>query len=81
MSDLNAISIEKQNLLLTCYKNEKDHESLGKSGKHDKDKDNKDNKYEKMRKYLKCDRFLDTDSLQTIQVPRFNEWIKKYKFV
>ena len=59
MSDMNTMAIEKQNLLLTCYK---------------------DGKHEKIKKYLKCDRFLDKDRLQEIQIPRFEEWIKKYKF-
>ena len=60
MTDLNTTAIEKQNLLLTCYK---------------------EGENPKIKKYLKCDRFLDADNLQNIQVPRFNEWIKKYKFV
>ena len=60
MSNLNTMSIEKQNLLLTCYK---------------------DSKNEKLKKYLKCDNFLDKDNLQTILVPRYNAWIKKYQFV
>jgi uncharacterized FlaG/YvyC family protein len=59
MSNLNTISIEKQNMLLTCYK---------------------DSKNELLQKYLKCDNFLDADNLQTILVPRYNAWIKKYQF-
>jgi hypothetical protein len=59
MSNLNTMAIEKQNLLLTCYK---------------------DSKNPKVNKFLKCDRFLDEDNLQTILVPRYNAWIKKYQF-
>jgi len=78
MSNLNTMSIEKQNLLLTCYKDGKD----GKDGKNGKDgKDGKDSKDSKVKKYLKCDNFLDKDNLQTILVPRYNAWIKKYQFV
>jgi hypothetical protein len=68
MSNLNTMSIEKQNLLLTCYKDSKDSKD-------------KDSKHEKLKKYLKCDDFLDKDNLQTILVPRYNAWIKKYQFV
>lgn len=71
MSNLNTMSIEKQNLLLTCYK-----DSKNKDGK-----DSKDSKNDKLNKYLKCDNFLDKDNLQTILVPRYNAWIKKYQFV
>jgi hypothetical protein len=60
ISNLNTMSIEKQNLLLTCYK---------------------DSKNPKVSKYLKCNRFLDEDNLQTILVPRYTAWIKKYQFV
>jgi hypothetical protein len=60
MSGLNSMTIEKQNLLLTCYK---------------------DGQNPKIKKYLKCDNFMEKDRLQEIQVPRFNEWIKKYKFI
>jgi len=59
MSNLNTMAIEKQNLLLTCYK---------------------DSKNSKVNKFLKCDSFLDEDNLQTILVPRYNAWIKKYQF-
>ena len=60
MSNLNTIAIEKQNMLLTCYK---------------------DDKNPKLQKYLKCDTFMNPDNLQNIQVPRYNEWIRKYKFI
>ena len=59
MSNLNTMAIEKQNLLLTCYK---------------------DSQNKQIKKYLKCDRFLNEDNLQTILVPRYNAWIKKYQF-
>lgn len=59
ISELNVMSIEKQNLLLTCYK---------------------DGQNPKLKKYLKCDNFLDKDNLVLIQKPRFEEWIKRYAF-
>jgi len=59
MSALNTMAIEKQNLLLTCYK---------------------EGGNPKLKKYLKCDNFLSLDNLQNIQMPRFNEWIKRYGF-
>lgn len=59
ITNLNVMSIEKQNLLLTCYK---------------------DSQNPKLKKYLKCDSFLDKDKLVMIQKPRFEEWIKKYEF-
>ena len=68
MSNLNSMAIEKQNLLLTCYKNNSDSKNM--NGKN-----------AKIKKYLKCDKFMDKDRLQEIQVPRFNEWIKKYGFI
>ena len=45
MSNINILAIEKQNLLLTCYKN------LG--------EDELENKYEETNKILKCNNFLD----------------------
>jgi hypothetical protein len=60
ITNLNVMSIEKQNLLLTCYK---------------------DGQNPKLKKYLKCDNFLDKDKLVMIQKPRFEEWIKRYEFI
>ena len=60
ITNLNVMSIEKQNLLLTCYK---------------------DGQNPKLKKYLKCDNFLDKDKLVNIQRPRFEEWIKRYGFI
>ena len=60
ITNLNVMSIEKQNLLLTCYK---------------------DGQNPKLKKYLKCDNFLDKDKLVNIQRPRFEEWIKRYRFI
>ena len=59
ITNLNVMSIDKQNLLLTCYK---------------------DGQNPKLKKYLKCDNFLDKDNLALIQKPRFDEWIKRYAF-
>ena len=69
MSQLNNNSIEKTNLLLTCYDNMPNKKSISKT------KDS--NLYE----LLKCNNFLDDKNIETILVPRYNEWIKKYNFV
>ena len=37
-------------------------------------------KDEKIFKLLKCNKFLDENNIETILVPRYNEWIKKYNF-
>ena len=67
MSELNNNAIEKTNLLLTCYDNMPNKKSS-------KTKDS--NLYELM----KCNNFLDDKNIETILVPRYNEWIKKYNF-
>jgi len=80
MSQLNNNSIEKTNLLLTCYDNMPSMPNMRnmtnkKSKKSSKTKDS--NLYE----LLKCNNFLDNKNIETILVPRYNEWIKKYNFV
>ena len=66
MSDTNILSIEKQNLLLTCFK------SLGE--KEDSDK------YKNINKILNCNNFLNEKSIDTMLKPKYNEWIKIFKF-
>ena len=34
----------------------------------------------KLYELLKCNNFLDDNNIETILVPRYNEWIKKYNF-
>ena len=84
ISNLNTIGIEKQNLLLTCYKSniEDKNDKRELRRKHNsKHKYDSQTKSEKANKYLGCDTFLNEASMQDILVPRFKEWIKVYKFV
>ena len=89
MSQLNNNAIEKSNLLLTCYNNMPNIKAkgiYGKDGKAEKDRwqtpNNKKSESEKTDLYemLKCNNFLDEKNIETILVPRYNEWIKKYNF-
>lgn len=75
MSQLNNDTIEKTNLLLTCY----DNMPRGKAGKDGKEgKGGKSDS--KLYELLQCNKFLDNNNIETILVPRYNEWIKKYNF-
>ena len=76
MSQLNNNAIEKTNLLLTCYDNMPSMPNMTnkKSKKHRK------TKYFELYELLKCNNFLDDKNIETILVPRYNEWIKKYNF-
>ena len=67
MSNINILAIEKQNLLLTCYKN------LG--------EDDLENKYEETNKILKCNNFLDEKKIDNMIIPKYKEWIKTFYFV
>jgi len=70
MADYNIQGYEKSNLLLTCMsESDKDYE-IG-----------KDNISKKLNTLLHCDDFLDEDKIEKILVPRYYQWIKKYKFV
>ena len=64
MSNLNVISIEKQNLLLTCFN------SLS-----DKIENNKN-----INKILNCKQFLDKKSVDTMLIPKYKEWINIFNF-
>ena len=65
MSNLNVISIEKQNLLLTCFN------SLS-----DKIENNKN-----INKILNCNQFLNKKSVDTMLIPKYKEWINIFQFV
>ena len=65
ISNLNIISIEKQNLLLTCYKN------IGET-------DIK--KYQQTNKILKCDNFFDKGKIDNMLIPKYKEWSKIFNF-
>jgi hypothetical protein len=78
IADYNVMGYEKANLVLTCYKElnvKKD--KKGKMGS----KDSRSQSREKMEKYLRCGDFLDEDKIEEILVPRYNKWVKMYKFV
>jgi len=67
MSNINIISIEKQNLLLTCFK------SLG---------DNQEqNNYKQTNKVLKCDNFFNKVKINNMLIPKYREWVKIFNFV
>ena len=72
MANYNIQGMEKTNLLLTCYGNRKNKQ---------KTKDDKAEESEKINKLLHCNEFLDEDNIETILVPRYNQWIKIYEFV
>jgi len=81
MSELNNNAIEKTNLLLTCYDNMPNMPNI-KSKKSKKSKQNiSKTKDSNLYELLKCNNFLDVKNVETILVPRYNEWIKKYNFV
>ena len=71
MANYNVQGMEKTNLLLTCYGDRKNKQ---------KTKDGKAQS-EKISKLLHCNEFLDEDNIETILVPRYNQWIKIYEFV
>lgn len=66
MSSMNTMATEKVNMLIECYNNNK----------------NKDKKINQdiTNKLLQCDKFLNADNIETILVPRYNQWIKLYEF-
>jgi hypothetical protein len=70
LSNSNINGIEKTNYLLTCYKESKDKMK------------NKDIKKSKTMKNVnsKCNNFLNANNIETILVPRYNQWIKLYEF-
>ena len=67
MSDTNILSIEKQNLLLTCYKNEIEEQQ-------------EEKKYKKTNKILRCEKFLNPKNIKNIIEPKYKEWVKKFSF-
>jgi hypothetical protein len=77
MADYNIQGYEKSNLLLTCMsESDKNYEESDKNyeiGKHNISK--------KLNTLLYCNDFLDEDKIEKILVPRYYQWIKKYKFV
>ena len=64
MSNLNIISIEKQNLLLTCFK------SQGKNVQNIKN----------INEILNCKQFLNEKSINKMIIPKYKEWINIFNF-
>jgi hypothetical protein len=70
MTEYNFQGYEKTNLLLTCLSHDRTGKHSGKGiGKNIT-----------INKILRCDDFLDQNKIENILVPRYNQWIKKYKF-
>ena len=65
LGNTNVLSLEKQNLLLTCYKS------------YD---ENDYSKTKNINKILKCDNFLNDKQISTILIPKYKEWIKTFNF-
>jgi hypothetical protein len=64
MSNLNILSIEKQNLLLTCFK------SQGENVENIKN----------VNEILKCNNFFNEKNIDNMLIPKYKEWIKIYNF-
>jgi len=74
MSNINTVAIEKQILLLTCYKNL--YENDGKDSKDSKDLE----KYKQTNKILKCNSFFNKKNIDNMLIPKYREWIKIFNF-
>ena len=64
MSNTNILTIEKENLLLTCYKNSEENNKKG----------------QKHNDVLNCDNFFNKKKIEGITIPKYKEWIKIYNF-
>jgi hypothetical protein len=64
MSNLNILSIEKQNLLLTCFK------SQGENVENIKN----------VNEILNCNQFLNEKSIDKMIIPKYKEWINIFNF-
>ena len=73
MSNINVVAIEKQILLLTCYKN------LYEKDENDEDGKNLD-RYKQTNKILKCNNFFNKKNIDTMLTPKYREWIKIFNF-
>jgi hypothetical protein len=73
MSNINIVAIEKQILLLTCYKN------LYEDNENNEDGKNLD-KYKQTNKILKCNNFFNKKNIDNMLIPKYREWIKIFKF-
>ena len=66
MSNLNILNLEKQNLLLTCYKNFEEENTIDKK------------KFQQTNKILKCNNLFNRNKIETMLIPKYKEWIKIY---
>ena len=71
MVNYNIKGYEKQNLLLSCYK-----ESKAKKNKINSSKINSD----KINTSIDCNKYLNEDKMKEILIPRYNKWIKINEF-
>ena len=66
MSNLNILNLEKQNLLLTCYKNFTEENTIDK------------NKFQQTNKILKCNNLFNKNKIEHMLIPKYKEWMKIY---
>ena len=66
MSNLNIMNLEKQNLLLTCYKNFTEENTIDK------------NKFQQTNKLLKCNNLFNKNKIEHMLIPKYKEWMKIY---
>ena len=78
MSNINIQAIEKQNLLLTCYKNLYENKKTSDSDSGDSKSDKI--KYNKTNKILKCNNFFNSKVSEHMLIPKYKEWVKIFNF-
>ena len=78
MSNINIQAIEKQNLLLTCYKNLYENKNTSDSDSGDSKSDKI--KYNKTNKILKCNNFFNSKVSEHMLIPKYKEWVKIFNF-
>ena len=81
ISNLNTINIEKQNLLLNCYKENQDKNKnyYKKTKKNKIIKNNVSNTYD-IKYKIYCNKLLNKNTVKELLIPRYKEWIKMYNF-
>jgi len=68
MTNLNILNLEKQNLLLTCYKNFEEENTIDKK------------KFQQTNKILKCNNLFNRNKIETMLIPKYKEWVKIFNF-
>jgi hypothetical protein len=69
MSNFNILNLEKQNLLLTCYKNFEEEDIIDRK------------KFQQTNKILKCNNLFNRNKIETMLIPKYKEWMKIYEFL